>query len=106
MPILQINFKLNVPASLYASGCQAVVEAIAAVPGLQWKIWILNEQEQEAGGLYCFETDQALSDYLNGPIVGGLRNHPAVTNVSAKRFQVIEELTAVTRGPVSRSAAA
>ena len=99
MPILQINFKLNVPAGLYAAGCQSVVQAIAEAAGLRWKIWILNEQEQEAGGIYCFDTEQALSDYLSGPIVAHLRDHPAVSDVTAKRFAVMEELTSVTRGP-------
>ena len=104
MPILQINFKLNVPAAAYATGCQEVVQAIAAVPGLRWKIWILNEQE--AGGLYCFDTDQAISDYLNGPIITHLRSLPIVANISAKRFEVMQDLTAITRGTVSKGAAA
>ena len=105
MPILQINFKLNVPAEEYASSCQGVTQAIADVAGLRWKIWILNEQEKEAGGIYCFETEQALSDYLSGPIVAQLRKHPGVRDVTAKRFAVMKDLTSITRGPVSHMAA-
>ena len=106
MPILQINFKLNVSADEYASACQGVVQAIADVAGLRWKIWILNEQEKEAGGIYFFDTEQALSDYLSGPIVAQLKIHPALRDVTAKRFHVMEELTSATRGPVSAMAAA
>jgi hypothetical protein len=106
VPILQINFKLNVPADAYASNCQSVVQAIADVPGLRWKIWILNEQEKEAGGIYSFDTEQALNNYLSGPIVAQLKNHPAFSDVTAKRFDVMEELTSTTRGPVSSVAAA
>jgi len=105
VPILQISFKLNVPANEYASGCQTVVQAIAAVSGLHWKIWILNEQEKEAGGIYFFDTEQSLSDYLSGPIVAQLRQHPALTDVIVKRFDVMQELTSATRGPVSKMAA-
>ena len=105
MPVLQINFKLNIPAGAYASNSREVVEAIAAVSGLRWKIWILNEEEKEAGGIYFFDTDQALNDYLSGPLVAGMKNHPAFANVTVKRFQVIEELTSITRGPVSSLAA-
>ena len=105
MPILQINFKLNVPADEYASACQSVVQGIADVSGLRWKIWILNEQEREAGGIYFFDTGEALSDYLSGPIVAQLRDHPALTDVTVKRFNVMEELTSATRGPVSTMAA-
>ena len=105
MPILQISFKLNVHTNEYASGCQAVVQAIAAVSGLHWKIWILNEQEKEAGGIYFFDTEQSLSDYLSGPIVAQLRQHPALSDVTVKRFDVMGELTSATRGPVSKMAA-
>src|SRR5437762_9814919 len=105
MPILQINFKLNVPAAEYASSCQRVTQAIASVAGLRWKIWILNEQEKEAGGIYFFDTEPALQDYLSGPIVSQLGNHPAVRDVIVKRFSVMEELTSATRGPVFRAAA-
>lgn len=104
MPILQINFKLNVPADAYASNCQGVAQMIAAVSGLHWKIWILNEREKEAGGIYYFDTEQALSDYLSGPIVAHLGNDPAISDVSVKRFDVLEELTSATRGPVSKMA--
>ena len=106
MPILQINFKLKVPADEYASSCQGVDQAIADLSGLRWKIWILNEQEKEAGGIYFFDSEQALSDYLSGPIVAQLGNHPAVTDVTCKRFDVIEGLTNTTRGPVFTTAAA
>ena len=105
MPILQINFKLNVPGAEYASSCQCVAQPIAGVAGLRWKIWILNEQEKEAGGIYFFDTEQALSDYLSGPIVAQLKKHPGVREVTAKRFAVMEDLTSTTRGPVSHMAA-
>jgi hypothetical protein len=105
MPILQINFKLNVPADLYTSSCHSVVQAIANVPGLRWKIWILNEPAQEAGGIYLFDTEQSLNDYLSGPIVAQLKTHPAITNVSIKQFNAIEDLTTITRGPISTMAA-
>ena len=54
MPILQINFKLNVPSAEYRKVVKSVVQAIADVPGLVWKVWLLNEQDGEAGGIYFF----------------------------------------------------
>jgi hypothetical protein len=105
VPILQINFKLNVPANEYASDCQNFLQAIAAVSGLRWKIWILNEQDNEAGGIYCFDTEEALNDYLSGPIVAQLANYPAIRDVTVKRFDVMEQLTSATRGPIATMAA-
>jgi Putative mono-oxygenase ydhR len=106
MPILQINFKLNVPAAEYSEICQSVAQAIADVPGLRWKVWLLNEQEREAGGIYVFDTELALNDYLAGPIVGQIKSHPGLQDLSAKKFDVMEEVTAITRGPACARAAA
>jgi hypothetical protein len=102
MPILQINFKLSVPVAEHSEICQAVAQAIADVSGLRWKVWLLNEQEREAGGIYLFDTEQALNDYLDGPIVGQIKSHPGLQNLSAKKFDVMEQVTAVTRGPAPR----
>ncbi len=106
MPILQVNFKLNVSPAEYQKICESVAQAIADVPGLLWKVWLLNEQEKEAGGIYLFQDEQALNNYLSGPIVAQIKSHPALRDLSAKRFDVMEEVTAVTRGPIPAAAAA
>lgn len=106
MPILQTNFKLNVSSSEYQEMCKSLADTFAAVPGLQWKIWLLNERENEAGGIYLFGSEQALHDFLSGPIVSQLKGHPAFRDISVKLFDVMDGVTAVTRGPVSAAAAA
>jgi Putative mono-oxygenase ydhR len=106
MPILQINFKLNVSTAEYQKICESVAQAIADVPGLRWKVWLLDEKEKEAGGIYLFQDEEALNNYLSSPIVAQIKNHPALQGLSAKRFDVMEEVTAVTRGPIPAMAAA
>jgi len=106
MPILQVNFKLQSSTAEYEQICQSVAQVIASVPGLRWKVWLLNKQEKEAGGIYLFDTQEALNNYLAGPIVAQLKSHPAVSEVSAKQFDVMPEVTAITHGPVSAMAAA
>lgn len=97
--ILQINFTLNVPAAEYRKIVDSVVHAFVDVPGLRWKIWLLNPAVQEAGGLYLFESQASLDAYLNGPLVAQLRGLTAIRNVSIKQFGVMPEVTALTRGP-------
>jgi Putative mono-oxygenase ydhR len=106
MPILQINFKLEVSPTEYQKICQSVAGAIADVPGLLWKVWLLNEKEREGGGIYLFQDEQSLSDYLSGPIVAQIKSLPQLREISAKRFDTMQEVTAVTRGPIPASAAA
>ena len=106
MPILQVNFKLNVSPAEYHGMCKSLAQMFSEVPGLRWKVWLLNEPENEAGGIYLFESQQALQDYLSGPIVAQLKTLPAFRDISVKRFDVMDEVTAVTRGPVLAAAAA
>lgn len=98
--LLQINLKYNVPSKDLKKEFESLVNDIAAVQGLRWKIWILNEQENEAGGVYLFEDKDSVQAYLEGPIVAGLKAHPALSEISVKQFDIVEDLTAITRGPV------
>ena len=100
MPILQINFKLNVAPAEYRKLCKSVAQTIADVPGLLWKVWLLNEQDGEAGGIYLFQDEKSLAAYLSGPIIAQVKGLPQLREISAKRFETTQELTAITRGPV------
>jgi hypothetical protein len=98
--ILQINFELNVPAAEYQKMADSIAHAFVDVPGLRWKIWILNAAAQEAGGIYLFDSQPSLDAYVNGPLVAQLRGLTSIRNISMKKFEVIPEATALTRGPV------
>lgn len=99
--LLQLNFRFNVPRAEYEQAVAPLADDFAQVPGLVWKIWLMNEVESEAGGIYLFEDESALAAYLDGPLAGAVKSHPALSDMSVKRFDVIEDLTAVTRGPVA-----
>jgi hypothetical protein len=98
--ILQINFTLNVPAADYQKIADSVAHAFVDVAGLKWKIWLLNPAAQEAGGIYLFDSQVTLDAYLNGPLVAKLRGLTAIRNLSMKQFDVMPEITVLTRGPV------
>ena len=98
--ILQINFKFNVSPAEYKEAVSALADDIAAVTGLRWKVWIMNEMENEAGGIYLFEDQASVKAYLEGPIVAQVTSHPALSDFSVKQFDVMEKQTAIARGPV------
>jgi len=98
--VLQINLKFNAPSEELKKGFAKIVNDIAAVPGLRWKIWIMNEDTQEAGGLYLFDDQDAVTAYLEGPLIAALKANPAISEPSFKQFNVVDELTAITRGPM------
>lgn len=43
-----------------------------ALPGLQQKHYIFNHETGEGGGIYFFDTKEAVDAYLNGPIVASV----------------------------------
>lgn len=98
--ILQINFKLGVSPQDYEQACLPAAQPVADTPGLRWKVWLINEAEREAGGLYLFDDEASMQAFLAGPIVAAVKSDPALSDISAKMFDVMEAHTAVTRGPV------
>jgi hypothetical protein len=99
--ILQVNLKFNIPRADLSAAWMDAAQPIADVPGLVWKIWLMNEKESEAGGIYLFETRKDAETYASGPIVAGLKASPVVSDISAKFFDVLEEQSAVTRAPLT-----
>lgn len=98
--ILQINFNLNVPVAEYQKMAVSGGHAFLDVPGLRWKIWLLSPAGQEAGGIYLFDSQASLDGYVNGPLAAQLRGLTSIRNISMKQFEVMPEVTAMTRGPV------
>jgi hypothetical protein len=99
--ILQVNLGFNIPRADLSEAWLNVAQNIADVPGLVWKVWLMNEAKSEAGGIYLFESRAAAENYIGGPIVAALKASPAVSDISAKLFDVLEEHSAVTRAPLT-----
>lgn len=98
--LLQVNMKFSIPRDELEAAWLQAAQPIADTPGLDWKVWLMNAAEGEAGGIYLFESEDAAQAYLNGPIVAALKASPAVSHISAKLFDVLETHTAITKGPV------
>jgi len=102
--ILQINFKYNdLTAEEYVQAVSPLAGDIAAVGGLIWKVWIINEETQEAGGIHLFEDEASLNAHLKGPIVAQLTSHPNLSDFSVKQSGVMVEPTSIIRGPIGES---
>ncbi|MCB0195379.1 MAG: YdhR family protein [Anaerolineae bacterium] len=98
--ILQINFKFNGSKADFQATAHPAAQPIAAFPGLQWKIWLFNENGGEAGGIYLFDSPEAAQHYLQSPIITGLGKHPGITAITAKLFESPEDLSRITRAPL------
>ena len=100
--ILQVNFTLDgISQADYDAACQSFSGPIAAVPGLRWKIWLVNEAEHRVGGIYLFDDERALRAYADGPIVAQIRAAPFVRDLEVREFDVMPDHSAVTRAPLA-----
>jgi hypothetical protein len=103
--LLQINFKITTSVKDYATMVAPLADPIAKTPGLEWKVWIFNEQDHSAGGVYLFRDEASVNAYMHGDIVAGLKKQPTIKDISAKIFDVDENLTHKTRGPIKTTVA-
>jgi hypothetical protein len=99
--ILQVNMNFSIPRADLERAWLGVAEPVAATPGLLWKVWLVNEEEKEAGGIYLFESADAARAYVGSPLVAALKASPAVSNITAKMFDVMGEHSAITRAPLT-----
>jgi hypothetical protein len=95
---IQINFRLELPVEEFRSLCAGAAPEIAAVPGLQWKLFTLDEDDAAAAGIYLFDDRASAEAYVEGPIVAGLRGHPGIVDLSIRLMEVDEDSSRIT-GP-------
>ena len=98
--VLHVRFRLRVPPHVLLAHSREAASIIASVEGLIWKIWILQQEESEIGGLYLFANREAAEAYLRHPILQALRGNPAVISTQSELWEIESSLSAVTRGPL------
>jgi hypothetical protein len=97
--ILIVNFNLDgLSEEEFASSCDELAPAFAAVPGLASKVWLADRAEGIYGGVYAFESERAVDDFLQSDLFAGVGSTPGLVNISVRRFGVLDGPTCVTRG--------
>ena len=104
--ILQVNFKFNISPAEFEGAATSLGQDFANVAGLVWKIWLINAEQSEAGGIYLFGDEAAFDAFKASPLFAGVANHPALSEFSVKEFDVLNDVSRVTRAPLSATAAA
>ena len=97
--ILIVNFNLDgLSEEEFASSCDELAPAFAAVPGLASKVWLADRADGIFGGVYTFESEKAVDDFLQSDLFAGVGSTPGLVNISVRRFGVLDGPTRVTRG--------
>ena len=103
--ILQVNFKFNLSREQYENTVSPMTQDFANVPGCLWKIWLMNESDNEAGGIYLFADEGSAEKFKGSELVKGVVSHPALSDFSIKQFEVLEKVSRATRAPLAQAAA-
>ena len=98
--VLHLRLKLRVPPHVLLSHSREAATIIASVEGLIWKIWVMQEEEVEMGGMYLFANRETAEAYLNHPIVQAVCSDPAVVSAESQIWEVETSLSALTRAPL------
>jgi hypothetical protein len=97
--ILIVNFSLDGLSEMdYESLADEVAPTFAAVPGLTSKVWLADRAEGVFGGVYTFESAEAVDAYLASELFAGVGATPGFVNISVRRFGVLDGPTRVTHG--------
>jgi putative monooxygenase ydhR len=98
--LLHLRFKLRVPPDAFLAHSREAATKIASVEGLIWKIWVLQEEEFEMGGVYLFANRETAEAYLIHPVVKAVSSNPAVVSTHSQLWDVESSLSALTRAPL------
>jgi Putative mono-oxygenase ydhR len=98
--LLHLRFKLRVPPDVLLAKSREAANVIATVKGLIWKIWVLQEEDFEIGGIYLFANRETAEAYLNHPVIQALRINSAVVSTQSQLWDVESSLSALTRAPL------
>ena len=100
MHVLIVNFNLQgLSEAEYRQACDsAFAPAFRDAPGLLTKTWLSDPGSNTYGGVYVWRDRAALDAYLQSELFRTVANHPNLTNISSRDFEVLEAPTRVTRG--------
>jgi hypothetical protein len=99
--LIQVHLTLKEAGDAYLHAIAPLAPTIADLAGLQWKIWLLNDAASEAGGIYLFADESSAQAFLTGPLIAQLQQMSCIGTLSTQQFDVLDTLTAMTRGPIA-----
>ena len=103
--VLHLRFKLRVAPDVFLAKSREAATIIASVQGLIWKIWVLQQEEFEMGGVYLFASRETAKAYLNHPVSQAVRSNPAVVSSQSQLWDVESSLSALTLAPLPNTCA-
>lgn len=94
-----VTFRLDgLPEEAYRANSEQVAPLFAAMPDLQWKVWLADASSGLFGGVYAWRNRSAMEAYVDGEVFGALRATPGIVELTSRSFDVLEPPTRITTG--------
>jgi hypothetical protein len=98
--VLTTKFNYSIPTEELKKIMPSVAPKFSEIPGCSWKIWLINEDRKEAGGVYLFESAAELEQFLNSALFATVANNPAFSNLQTNTFGISEAASLITGAPL------
>jgi hypothetical protein len=93
-----VTFQLaGLEPDAYRAHAEEAAAKFTEIPGLLAKAWLASPSTNTYGGVYAWESREAIDAYVSGPIFGALLANPGVADVTTRHFDVLERPTQITR---------
>ena len=100
--VFTTKFNYSMPTEELKKIMPAVAPKFSEIPGCNWKIWLINEDHKEAGGVYLFESATELEQFLKSNLFASVANNPALSNFTINTFGIEEEASVITGAPLMK----
>jgi hypothetical protein len=97
MEALVVTFKNQASREQFTAATAEHVPVFAELDGLLAKIWIADPEGGTKGAIYLFGDRSALDAYLESDLFASILAEPSFEDTSWRRYQVLDELTAMTQ---------
>ena len=98
--VFTTKFNYSMPTEELKKIMPAAAPKFSEIPGCCWKIWLINEDRKEAGGVYLFESAEELEQFRHSNLFASVANNPAFSNLQTNTFGVAEAASVITNAPM------
>jgi hypothetical protein len=95
---VEVHYQVAGNLDAYRTRAAATAPHLAGLPGLIWKLWLLDEPTGEAAGIYLFADAAAAHAFVASPMLEALRQSPGISGVRARVLPVVADLSRATYG--------
>ena len=102
LSVLVVRYKYDLREDndiIELSKIEEMLKIWSTIPGLGVKFALANPDENEYGGVYLFEDDESLEAFLASPLLKEWGEHPDVSELTFRKYQVLPDFTLKTIKP-------